>query len=554
MARPPLYKIHPAIGIARVGDADSFFIGPETPGLRPTGEKPGTAVPPYKDGGKIKPQAARFRIYEYVDKGDGNYTNNGEISMADPKVVIQWKVHVANRKASFREFDGLAGSGSRPPADKRNKTFASRKKLDIDPKERQIMGRKKGPIEIARKKPNETWPADIGASGITSLGRLMTDGDGRLLVIGSRGDTAHLAGNSLTDTFNNDGWFDDVFDGPVSASLVIDGEPKTVVSAWVMCGPPDFAPQLQNIVTLYDAIYDVAARGVPIPAREAAYLKGGPLERLARISEEFKKAGKFELSKYEPDYATEILPLLSRIELYRYVMVIPAGVHTGAKWANLGSKDTKYAAERKAVFDRIRIPELSPGASTTASSRNMPQLKGDIEDDPVDYYAHLTVTPTQYAILRRWADGNFVESKPAPPANKPDLTPHGLDRAALENCVGGAFYPGIEAGWLVREAGVYAEPFRVKLGSSSTYGGKAETVKAGHFSRQMALPWQTDFLECETGSIPGWWPAQRPDFVTEEYHAGTSTLTRQVFWHRATKGGAAVKWPSGDDKPTNEEM
>ena len=64
------YRIHPAIGIARVGNSpDEFFIGPEIPGLGPTGDtKVGTRVPSFKSSGKIKPQAARFRIWEYVEK------------------------------------------------------------------------------------------------------------------------------------------------------------------------------------------------------------------------------------------------------------------------------------------------------------------------------------------------------------------------------------------------------------------------------------------------------------------------------------------------------
>src|SRR5215217_3520503 len=51
--------IHPAIGIARVGNSpDEWFLGPETPGPHP--------VPPggFKDAsGRIKPQAARFRLF-----------------------------------------------------------------------------------------------------------------------------------------------------------------------------------------------------------------------------------------------------------------------------------------------------------------------------------------------------------------------------------------------------------------------------------------------------------------------------------------------------------
>lgn len=43
-----ILRIHPAIGVTRVGNAarDSYFIGPEIPGFGPLGEAPGTAVPP----------------------------------------------------------------------------------------------------------------------------------------------------------------------------------------------------------------------------------------------------------------------------------------------------------------------------------------------------------------------------------------------------------------------------------------------------------------------------------------------------------------------------
>ena len=50
---PVKYRIHPAIGIARVGDSpDDYFIGPEAPGIPPTLNKPdGSSSQPgkYKD-------------------------------------------------------------------------------------------------------------------------------------------------------------------------------------------------------------------------------------------------------------------------------------------------------------------------------------------------------------------------------------------------------------------------------------------------------------------------------------------------------------------------
>ena len=69
-------RIHPGIGIARVGNSpDGYFIGPEAPC------DPRDVTPPlggYKDAeGRVKRQGARFRIYAYDKKGN----NLGELPM-----------------------------------------------------------------------------------------------------------------------------------------------------------------------------------------------------------------------------------------------------------------------------------------------------------------------------------------------------------------------------------------------------------------------------------------------------------------------------------------
>ena len=61
-------RIHPGIGVARVGNSpDEFFIGPEAP-CDPNDVKPPAGG--FKDAhGRIKRQAARFRIYAYDSEG-----------------------------------------------------------------------------------------------------------------------------------------------------------------------------------------------------------------------------------------------------------------------------------------------------------------------------------------------------------------------------------------------------------------------------------------------------------------------------------------------------
>ena len=52
---------------------------------------------------------------------------------------------------------------------------------------------------------------------------------------------------------NNDYWFDDTSDGPVTAEVRIDGKAMDVRDgAWVIVAPPKFAPDQQMPTTLYD--------------------------------------------------------------------------------------------------------------------------------------------------------------------------------------------------------------------------------------------------------------------------------------------------------------
>ena len=116
-------KIHPAIGIARVGNSpDEYFVGPEIPGVNepPTGG--------YKDAQmRVKRQAARFRIFGYDE--NGNVVK--EITAADAE--IKWTLHLANKKAAWKQFDGLNTNAPLRNASEKNRT-----KLVIDPGERRL--------------------------------------------------------------------------------------------------------------------------------------------------------------------------------------------------------------------------------------------------------------------------------------------------------------------------------------------------------------------------------------------------------------------------------
>src|SRR5262249_23489622 len=113
------------------------------------------------------------------------------------------------------------------------------------------------------------------------------------------------------------------------------------------------------------------------------------------------------------------------------------------------------------------------------------------------------LTKTQYRMMKQWKDGDFINDWTGQPVPEKQITPSGLDRAALKPCVGGAFYHGIEVGWLMRDVYPFDEAFRL------SHSG----LSAGDITKQMALPWQADFNDCKQEDPLAWWPAQRPDDV-----------------------------------------
>ena len=107
--------------------------------------------------------------------------------------------------------------------------------------------------------------------------------------------------------------------------------------------------------------------------------------------------------------------------------------------------------------------------------------------------------------------------------------PRALDRASLEPCAGGSFYPGIEITYIaIREDGASED------GTLWSSLGRFDTAKLspGDITRHMALPWQADFSECRYR----WWPAQRPDdIVTEaQYYAVVKSYDQKLDGPLAT--------------------
>ena len=329
------------------------------------------------------------------------------------------------------------------------------------------------------------------------LGDLLTDAAGRLIVLGGFGTSQSVPPNAPLQSFaNNDGWCDDASDGPVRARVTIHGSNVTVEAdpAWVLVAPPDFAPHLENVVTLYDVVYDRAARLCDPSLAVTA---------TSKVS-----------------FTRDIYPLLRRVSMLRWVSGVadkePAHGEKGlnnfvAHVATL-SKNTMDATtihQRSRIFNALRNPKTGGGT--------MPKVPDQEKQN--ENVRGPSVTPTQYKRMERWAQGSFdadwTGAEPTPVALDqlpPAERPHALDRAAIEACVGGPFYPGIEVSGMVLDDSTYepSRPFRFK-----------RTLEPGTLTAPMAIPWQADFHDCgEDAGNADWWPGQRP---TRVFHGGAAS-------------------------------
>ena len=161
-----VYKIHPAIGIARVGNSpDEFFIGPERIGQPP--DPPGG----FKDAQcRVKRQAARFRIFAHHDDGTVD-------EITDAEAEITWTVAPGQHE----------GGESGP---RQHRTAAE---LTIDPGARTLAAAR------TRRQKFDTGTIKFANAPVTTvpLGEIRSDareppaGAGRLRQVGvARGDRA----------------------------------------------------------------------------------------------------------------------------------------------------------------------------------------------------------------------------------------------------------------------------------------------------------------------------------------------------------------------------
>jgi hypothetical protein len=595
------FRVHPVIGVARVGNSDDYIIAPETMAGRPPldGTTPLTGGLPIRRGteaevirssdlrdasGALKRHAARFRVFSYSDsapeawpRGDGEEVRIGGTVDGKKVADIVWTVHVANKKTNWfvlaeddnkpqgiASYDGklpdirnpsLTHAGAPQPPDKlRELASADRlRKLVIDPGPRVVSGASAAPVRFDAQTaaryfdvnsgavvdiPNypKSFPSsalgqlDCPAGPIDSLGEIQTDAAGRLLVLGGHGRAVawKIDGKSPLDgDVNNDQWFDDTSDGPVSATIVFDdGTRATVHGAWVTTTDPSFAPQILNAVSMWDDVYDVWIR------------------QLELDPDIFNKSTAAYNDTYKPTFDDQIAPIFKSASQQHWVANLSqAGISAhAAVFGQITSTADPQATPLANLSAVFRDPNQDQSSVTTL----MPLHLGDAEE------AMLSLRKTQHFFLRQWNKG-LSHFRPGTGAK---LGPgEFLDKATLVNCIGGRLSPGIDLTFVMREPALYDLPWQMAGGGPFRIRAKALAYDAnlaggepflgvgyvprhddqaglepGDLSKFMALPWHTDYNSCATHppdpAVKGnrtvfWsWPAQRPVAVYDASQLG----------------------------------
>lgn len=540
-------KIHPAIGIARVGNSKKdFFIAPELP--YPIPQNPDF----YRDeSGALKRQAARFRVYGYDKHGkvvaELNVTND---------VNIVWSVHVANKKAAWYEFEeAMDLPNSQQKLGHRNAevTGDNRKKLIIDPGEQTISGKNQAGQEFHLIDKETLW-------GDVYLGELQTDKAGRLLFLGGRGKAASYNDLPVTSFGNNDGWYDDTSDGYVHATVSINGVDFVAAGAggaWIVTTPPNYAPDIFSVSTMYDLMFDL-------------FIREKWLKRPENVS-----------------FQNHILPILQEFSMNAgvnqgfdqfYGYAAPYDFTNQDYLKRLSNPNDETQVERQTIFNQFRNPDFK----SPANYLEWPWMYGDEVDltnpPPRGLFA---ITQTEYDMLDSWASGQFISDYDpdfSPPTNLDEITlserPTTLDKATLIYCLGGPFHPGCEMTWPMRHAAMYIdnEPFRIKYNkdAKNNYGYKLTTAdildqdgkaikggpldgsSPGDITRWMAIPWLTDTASCRSGYemnyapyLPTFWPATVPNSVLNEEDFKTAINPEQNINTRLAAYNQRTNWLRG---------
>lgn len=609
--QPPRFRIYPSIGVARLGNGaarqEDVIFSPEIPwdNLYRTEEHYLTP------DGKIKKQAQRFYLWECAADGTPTKPVNPQ------EYDITWHVEVANKKPFWYDFNNSldlsiqSENRNVSPDFAKNKLAPSigaaqrnpnvlnmgqhvpnghdyRKELVNRPAAKSVAAANSHAVLRGAFPFHETGISRLAHSlktdaKVVDLGSIEYD-QGTLIFYAADGKSASLNPSDLnTDFADNSNWFDDICDGQISATLVAraDGQRHELCDAQSMAAivtaPPDYAPQIQPIATLYDMILGASDDIFPPDMSQVFPL----LYRLYRM--QWVNLGDF----LAPSFRESIDQLIANGQ-FHYLFGKDYPPEQAALAASV--RESVFAAFRNPAYPYDNEPIIPSNATTNISNRGsgtepikLPYYPGDGINYPGSPAQWFAIPPLLYEQLRQWRDGEFTsipghcfanmdqlgayfrdvyQTAAQAPQKKPLL----MTRAVLETLYGGGFHPGVELTWPMRHNLIYAENRQIQaevLPGASLFGlrevrinfasraRQAEIffndfgyqmdandiresmqkshpkhwlweITPGDLTKWMGIPWQSDAGSCQAVFIeqqypvPAWWAANLPVYVLPE--------------------------------------
>ncbi|KZN33640.1 hypothetical protein N474_19365 [Pseudoalteromonas luteoviolacea CPMOR-2] len=457
----------------------------------------------------VKKQAQNFYIYKCDEQG--NPVEKLKLTDGDK---VTWRVEVANKKSFWYDYNNALdlslhtqGSGNLSKnvskhrlapamtAKRRNPnviTNSLRKQLVIS-SQGSVSSDNNTQVPLRGKFPANEPDTNNRLSDLLNLqerhnvlqGSIECDNEGVLRFYAGNGISQALSPSSLnTDFADNSNWFDDICDGRVTAVVELkNGDTFEIQdeqsSAWVATTPPDYAPQIEPIVTMYDMV-------------SGAALKEQDLDNLTT-------------------QFSDVFPILYR--LYRMQWVNQAdftdnAVNTQIRelnselgFAQLLDNSASAKSLREGIFNQFRNPlfdqdidvddpgqssnewvsnsriipskdETNIAAKPATSSLKLPFYPNDGIDYPGSPVQWFAIPPFMYQHLQNWAAGDFsvtqVEKESANTIEELGLfyseqfknSPNSAllcARGALDALYGGGFHPGVELTWPMRHNLIYSQ-------------------------------------------------------------------------------------------------
>ncbi|MDX1366740.1 LodA/GoxA family CTQ-dependent oxidase [Pseudomonas sp.] len=556
------FRIHPAIGFARVGNSSEYYLEPNTQAALPIpGDTSGSATGglPIKPGtendsitsadlrdanGALKRQAARFKIYAYPAQTTETYpmgVTGSEIrigSQIDGKTVtdIVWTVHLANKKSNWYIIPEDLGidnykNGATPALRNNIPPFSANindstrlSQLVIDPGPRTVQGANAVPVAFNKQTTANSWvdgkgvvqwpnypqsyPADhfpnmdCPHGPIDTLGELQTDQYGRLIVTGGYGRACAMIDPSTKQPYslNSDIDNDGWFD---------DGSDGPVYATLQYSDGSSQDVQGHAWVTATDPAY------APQTLNSVSLwddMHDVWVRHLA-LQPSLFASGTFQTS-YQPSFGDELFPIFRASAMQMWNTNLNLTGSTAHASVDEIQPDTDPATTILSGLGFIRNPN---DASQLQNSRMMPLSLGDAGQ------SFLTLRKTQYFYLTQWESKQYSQSGTLS-LNAGEY----LDKAVLVNCLGGRFSPGIDLTFIVRDPALYVQnwqtsgtgPFRIqpKALDYSTAEATQPFLSAGYTPNIQNNPLtDTNPVDTNPGS-PGLEPGDASKFMALPWH------------------------------------